>query len=191
MDNEIWRDIDGYIGLYQVSNYGRVKSLDNYDICNGYKRFRKGKILKQTNHNQGYKSVNLYKDKKAKTYTVHRLVAQEFLPNPNNLPEVNHKDENKLNNCVENLEWCDKKYNMNYGTCIQRMTEKLTNRKDFSKPVLQFTKYGVFVAEYPSTTEAHRQTGVNQSSISHCCRKKPRYKSAGGFVWCYKEKEAN
>lgn len=117
---EEWRDIKGYEGLYQVSNMGRVQRLDKYivDVSQGGIRTRmfKGHIMNLTIHNvSGYVSMYLSKNGKKKRYLVHRLVAEAFIPNPDNLPEINHKDENKVNNCVENLEWCTPKYNANYG----------------------------------------------------------------------------
>ena len=103
---EEWRDIQGYEGLYMVSNLGRVKSLN-------YHRTGKERIMKPSDNGHGYLFVVLCKDGKDKNCRINRLVAQAFLPNPDNLPEVNHKDENKYNNCVENLEWCDRSYNVN------------------------------------------------------------------------------
>lgn len=170
MENEEWRDIQGYEGYYQVSNLGRVRSL----------WFGKVRILKQGINQKGYKRVYFNKDKKKKVYFVHRLVAEAFIHNPNNYPCVNHIDENPSNNNVDNLEWCTQQYNVNYGTGIKRMVEKIT------KPVLQFTKDGEFVNEYPSIIEAYRQTCITYSCISICCRCKA--KSAGGFIWKFKEK---
>lgn len=112
---EIWKNIMGFNG-YQVSNIGRVRSLKTY------------KILKQTINNKGYKILGLSKRGKMSTFLVHRLVADAFIPNPNKLPCINHKDENPLNNCVSNLEWCDQKYNINYGSHTNRMIE--TKRKN-------------------------------------------------------------
>ena len=110
---EEWKSIPGYEGLYEVSSYGRVRSLDRYDRRNC---FRKGRILKQNNDGRGYMSIELCLNSKIKRYLVHRLVAQAFIPNPDNLPEVNHKDENPENNSVTNIEWCNRSYNINYGT---------------------------------------------------------------------------
>ena len=108
---EIWRDIKGYEGIYQISNKGRVKSL----------HYGKEKILSPSKHS-GYFFVRLFKKgEKPKEFDIHRLVAQAFLPNPDNLPIVNHKDENKLNNNVENLEWCNSEYNLNYGNRNERV----------------------------------------------------------------------
>lgn len=119
---EIWKDISGYEGLYQVSNLGRVKSLERIDNNN---HPVKEKIIKPYKTIGGYMQVCLWKNGKVKHLQIHRLVAQAFIPNPYNLPECNHKDENPLNNCVENLEWCDHKYNINYGTRTEKASEKM------------------------------------------------------------------
>ena len=117
---EEWRSIEGYEGQYEVSSYGRVRSLDMYvKSCYGSYRLRKGKILSPGIRPDGYLVVSL----KYKMFRVHRLVAQAFIPNPDNLPQVNHKDEDKSNNRVDNLEWCDSKYNNNYGTARIRAKE--------------------------------------------------------------------
>ena len=114
---------------------------------------------------------------------IHRLVAEAFIPNPSNLPVVNHKDENPKNNAVDNLEWCTTKYNLNYGTCNTRKSAKLLNGP-LAKAVLQYDKSGNLVREWPSVSEVERQTGFAQPHISNCCREK--YKSAYGYVWCFK-----
>ena len=115
---EEWRPIEGYEGLYEVSSYGRVRSLDRYDSRN---HFRRGRILKLSYDTVGYLIVGLHSNGKAKTYLVHRLVAQAFIPNPDNLPEVNHIDEDKMNNRVDNLEMCNREYNSNFGTRNDRI----------------------------------------------------------------------
>ena len=168
---EEWRDILGYEGLYEVSDQGRVRSL-NYG-CTG-----RIQLLKPAMNTQGYLFVILYKDGKRKECTVHRLVAQAFLTNAENLPQVNHIDENKQNNCVSNLEWCTCKYNINHETRTARVA--VAKRK----PVQQFNKDGVLVAVYPSTCEAERATGVHQGDICRCCKKQRH--TAGGFIWQYK-----
>lgn len=117
MTEEIWKPVLGYEGLYEVSSYGRVKSVDRYvKACYEKYRLHKGKVLSPAKDRYGYLSVVLSYNGKHKTITVHILVAQAFIPNPDDLPIINHKDEDKTNNRVENLEWCTAKYNMNYGT---------------------------------------------------------------------------
>ena len=172
MKKEYWKPVVGYEGHYQVSNFGRVKSI----------KFGKERILKPGTNKYGYLLVMLCKDGKVKGFTVHRLVAEAFLPNPHNYPCVNHKDENKQNNNVSNLEWCSAQYNNTYGTRIERVAEKTTNGK-CSKPVLQYTLDGEFVREWKSTAECGRN-GFNQGNVVACCRGKlKKYK---GFLWEYK-----
>ena len=116
MIEEIWRPIEGYEGLYEVSSYGRVRSLDRY-VKNGCSyRLHKGKVLSLLKGKYGYIQINLCYNRKMYKKYVHRLVAETFLPNTDNLPQVNHKDEDKTNNNVDNLEWCDHSYNINYGS---------------------------------------------------------------------------
>ena len=160
---EIWKDIKGYEGLYQVSNLGRVKSL----------KFGKEKILRLIIDKKKYIHVNFWKNKKSKTFLVHRLVAMAFLPNPQNLPVVNHKDENPSNNNVDNLEFCDQKYNCNYGTRNDRISKKIN----------QFSLDGNFIRSWSSMTQIKRELRIDQASISKCCTGK--LKSAGKFVWKY------
>lgn len=174
---EIWKDIKDYEGLYQVSNYGNVRSL--------IKRTGSIIILKPDKTQSGYFRVTLCKNYERKRYMVHRLVAEAFIPNPNNLPQVNHKDENKTNNRLDNLEWCTPKYNINYGTCIKRFSEKMINNKKISKIVIQFTKCGEFINEYPSVSECGRN-GFNIGAVAACCR--GILKSHKGYIWKYKEK---
>lgn len=160
--DEIWRDIEGYEGIYQISNKGRVKSL--------YKGSER--ILKPWNNGRGYYCIILCNDNVKKTFLLHRLVAQAFIPNLYNLSEVNHKDENKLNNCVVNLEWCTRQYNVDYS---------------LSKAVIGIDKVSGLILEFPSTREAERQTGISKGNICDCL--KGKLKTAGGFVWRYKEED--
>lgn len=176
---EIWRDIKDYEGLYQVSNWGRVKSLGN-----GNSKNSKVRILKTSKNKCGYLYVVLCKDGKVKTYKVHRLVAEAFIPNPLNLPQVNHKSENKQDNRVENLEWISASGNTNYGTRNRRVSEKMTNGK-LSKEVLQYSLDGTFIKEFPSTREIERQLNFDNGFISKNCLGK--CKSAYGFIWKYKK----
>lgn len=178
MKKEYWKPVVGYEGLYMVSNWGRARSFDQWvKGKNGSIRFCKGRILKLSTNNQGYLLVTLYKNGKVKKFLVHRLVAEAFLPNPDNLPEVNHKDENKLNNVVSNLEWCNRTYNNNYGTRNEKVAKKC------SKPVVQYTLDGKFVREWKSIQECGKN-GFHQGNISACCRGKR--KTHKGFIWKYK-----
>ena len=165
---EIWRDIEGYKGKYQVSNTGKVKSLERMKWNGkGYQKIPE-KILEGVDDGHGYLHVNLCKDGKETSCKVHRLIAQAFLPNPNNLPEVNHKDEDKTNNKVENLEWCTSQYNVEYSK---------------AKAVIVINKVSGLIVEFSSAHEAERQTGISNGSISNCCNGKR--KSAGGHIWFY------
>ena len=182
---EIFRDIKGYEGLYQVSNKGTIVSL-NYNRKNMVKR------LKPFISKFGYTEVKLYDNGKRKGFRVHRLVAEAFIPNPNNLPQVNHKDEDKTNNCVENLEWCDCEYNIKYGTHIQRQREKMSGKNHpmygkfgkehhHSKPINQYTKDGKFIKRWDCIKDA--QYELKCSHISKCAR--GIYKTSGGYIWKY------
>lgn len=176
---EQFRDIEGYEGLYQVSNEGRVRSL----------WFDKEHILRPSDSGR-YLQVILCKDGKQKMHQVHRLVAQAFIPNPDNLPQVNHKDECKTNNNVENLEWSTAKDNCNHATRNTRIAEAMTNGK-LSIPIDMLTKDGELVRTFPSSMEAMRWLRANgfpkaaQSSITMCCKGNPNYTHAYGFKWRY------
>jgi len=171
---EIWKDIPGYEGYYQVSNLGRVKSLKRKT---GNKRNNEDIILK-TYLRASYLFVRLRKDNKYKNYLVHRLVASAFIPNPDNLPQVNHIDENKINNIVNNLEWCDAKYNNNYGTKRERVRVQKTNTS-----VDMLSTDGTFIKNFYSIAEATRQTKISSPHICQCC--KGYRETAGGFKWAY------
>lgn len=177
---EEWRDIKDYEGLYQVSNTGKIKSLKRMVVRNNNRPLLvEEKILKPSVNKYGYLFVNLCKNGKLKNLRVHRLVAQAFISNQNNYPQVNHKDEDKTNNCVSNLEFCTAKYNINYGTKNKRVAEKL------SKAVLQIDiKTNEIIKEFPSVSEVQRQLGISITHISECC--KGKRKTCGGFKWRYK-----
>lgn len=172
---EIWLPVKGYEGLYEVSSLGRVRSIVN-------DKSRKTKVLSPGDNGIGYLQVGLFKNGKRKHFKVHRLVAQAFLPNWFEEPEVNHRDENKHNNHIDNLEWCEHKYNCNHGTRNERI---ITNGK-LSKPVLQYTKSGEFVKEWNSTNETIR-SGYKQANVCACCNGK--LKSYKGYIWKYKNSE--
>lgn len=178
---EIWKDVIGYIGLYQVSNKGNVKSLDMVLPYNRYgkqtQRIRKGKILTLTKVKNGYLRVIMSNNGKHKLNLVHRLVAQAFIPNPNNYKEVNHINCDKTNNCVENLEWCSSSYNKIHG--FQNKLYKC------EKPIIQM-KGCVVIKEYKSAMECKRQTGYSPQNIGKVALGKR--KSAYGYQWKYKEK---
>ena len=188
---EQWRTAiyDGiiYEGLYKVSNLGRILSLN-------YKNTGKSKLMTPGDNGRGYLRVKLWKNREDKKCLVHRLVAEAFLPNPDNLPEVNHKDEDKTNNFVflnedgsvdkekSNLEWKNHRDNCNHGTRNERSAKALTNGK-LSKRVLQLSLDGELIKEWESTRECGRN-GFTQSAVAACCRGEiPQYK---GFLWMYK-----
>lgn len=176
------KDIKGYEGLYAITEDGQIWS------------YKSKKFLIPNYDANGYLKINLFKDRKNKSCTIHRLVAETYIPNPNNLSQVNHKDENKTNNHINNLEWCDAKYNMNYGTRTQRASE--TNRgqkrseetkKNISEARKNKGNKPVKCIEtdivYISTVSANRETGIDNSCISKCC--KGQRKTAGSYHWQY------
>ena len=173
---EEWRPVDGHEGLYEVSNMGNMKSLN-------YKRTGKEKILKLRKNRDGYLVVSLCKEGAMKSYYVHRIVATAFLENPEGYTEINHIDQDKTNNKVDNLEWCSRSYNCNYGTRNKRMAEKLTNNPKISKPVIAIDMRTGLIVEFASVHEAERETGINIGNIIQCCKGKRN--SAGGFYWMY------
>lgn len=166
---ENWRPIRGFPD-YEVSNLGRVKSLSR-----DYGYGSHGDMILKPDTAKGYKRVTLFRDCVRHRRQVHRLVAEAFIPNPENLPLVNHKDENKANNRVENLEWCTQQYNANYGTRNSRIGERV------SRKVVQLTMDGTVVRVWNSMTAAARATGACLSEISTCC-KNQKY-SAAGYKW--------
>ncbi len=158
---EIWKDIPDYEGLYQISNLGNVRSIKN-DIY----------TLKQNDDGKGYKKVRLCKNGKIKSFRVHRLVAQAFIDNPNNYPEVNHKDYNRSNNAIYNLEWSNRKDNMEYSVKANRF---------HNKPVICKNNNTVII--FNSIEEASCKTGVDRTNIGRCCNNKR--KKAGGYNWAF------
>lgn len=182
MKIEIWKDILGYEGLYQISNLGRVKSL-NYQGIKG-----RAEILTHSKHRGGYLMIKLCKCGNKKAVTIHRLVATAFIPNSDNLPCVCHRDDNPKNNNADNLFWGTQQDNMkdkrNKGRTTKPWLGKFGKDNPNSKAVIQYSLSGSYVAEYESTCDANRTTGVYQSGIVRCCTGKLNY--AGGFKWKYK-----
>ena len=179
---EVWKPIKGYEGLYEVSNTGKVRSLDRqieYTFC-GKKHLRtiRGTVLKPKS-NPEYHSVSLCKNGVTRTELVHRIVASAFIPNPNGLSEVNHIDENKANNSVENLEWCTRIENVRHGTGNARSA--VTR----SKPIAQYTLDGTLVKVYPSLSAVEREHGWSTSNISNAARGYGECKHPYGFDWQY------
>lgn len=176
--SEEWRAVPGCEGLYEVSNCGRCRSMDGEVVTKrGIKKKKKGVLLKVVLNKKGYSVVSL--PRLHKQY-VHRLVAMAFIPNPNALPMVNHKDEDKANNRVENLEWCDNKYNLNYGTTKGRMRKHCSIRRS----VEQINYNGEVVQVFLSLSDAAKAVGVCYQNITYCC--KNYHRTAGGYKWRYK-----
>ena len=165
---EIWKDIVGYEGLYQVSNLGRVKSV------------KRNKILSQKHNWDGYLRIQLWRNNKNKYVSIHRLVAEAFIENPNKKPFINHIDGNKQNNNVDNLEWCTQKENIKHAFDNGLSTPCPKNWSRLSKPVLQCTLNGDVIREFPSQKEVERVLGINHVNISYACR---HNSTASGYKW--------
>lgn len=170
--NEIWKDVVGYEGLYQVSNLGRVKSLPKYDRLG---RFHPEKIKSQVDNGNGYIVVNLKHNGKQKMRTVHSLVAEAFIPNPNNYSEINHIDGNKSNNELQNLEFCTRSFNVIHAI-------KLGLHSNFGERKVLCVETGVI---FNSITSAEQWVGVKGSRISNVCQQKRGAKTCGGYHWRY------
>ena len=194
---ETWKDIYfeennkiiDYRGLYQISNLGRIKSLKRkYTTGN--------KILKYHKNNNGYCYIDLCKNAKTKKFLIHRLVAIHFIPNLNNLPQVNHKDENKENNCVENLEWCSHEYNQNFETKSKRQSEKIRGRKasndtklkmskSRTKKIIQYDLNGNTIKIWNSTKEICQELNFKYNSFKYYLRGKSKKEYYENFIWKY------
>lgn len=173
---EIWKDIKGYEGLYEISNYGRVRSHREWKRDN----LAGKRILNPTISGTGYQQVTLYRNQKDRhKFLVHRLVAQAFIENPNNYAAVNHKDENQQNNRVDNLEWCTISYNNAYGTARIRGAITLGSKVD------QYTLEGIHLATYESASIASLITKIPKHAIKDCCSGETE--SGHGYIWRYGE----
>lgn len=170
---EIWKDIKGYEGLYQISNLGRVKS---FRASTKYGKPEE-MFLKPSLINSGYGVVTLYSAQNRRKHQIHRLVATAFIENPNNFPCINHKDENKLNNCVDNLEWCTYQYNNNYGTARIRASKTRTKR------IRQKTLSGEILATYQSSHIASELLKIDYNNLKNWCNNG----IGGGYIWEYIE----
>jgi len=191
-NQEAWMPIGGYDGIYEISDLGRVRSLNRID-ARGWRR--KGRILQPSTHKNGYLLVCLYKDGISETRIVHRLVAEAFIPNPENKPEVSGVDGVIVSNAAKDLAWCDRKEVLfDRGVLHRSMShEKWGTGEPVKKsvearrrPVIQYDKNGSEITSYPSVMIAERKTGVKNSNIIKVCRNK--LKSAGGFMWKYSDK---
>lgn len=193
---EIWKDIVGYEGIYQVSNYGNVKSLDRID-CRGHKIG--GRIISHSKDGGGYHNVKLAKNGNVKTCHVHRLVAEAFIDNPDDKPTVNHINENKDDNTVNNLEWMTYKENAHHGTRMERcygnrdykaIGENISDslkKKGRTKPIIQYDKDMNVIAEFDSAVDAAKKYNILASGIGNALKGHKRCKTYKGYIWKYKE----
>ena len=200
MENEIWKDIKGYEGLYQVSNLGRIKSLERKSKTKGNVEYiKKEKVLKER-FSHGYVSVILYKNGTKKNFRVHRLVAKAFLVNPKNLPQINHINFNRSDNRIENLEWVTAKENIQHNFKNGNVEKIIKNAKSvgkryggnknvttkaklrLSKKVYQIDKNtGQIIKVWDSAKDVERILKIPNTNISRCCLKKCM--TAGGYIW--------
>lgn len=180
-EKEVWKDVIGYEGMYQVSTFGRVRALEReIEYKNGTRHTYPEKILSARLDKYGYLRTNLYKSGKAKVKKIHRIVAESFIPNKDKKSTINHKDGNKLNNRVENLEWTTWGENNKHALDTGLRTNKNNSK---SIPVRQYDLDGNFIKSYPSLAEAKRQTGIDHSNIGRACRTNG---TAGGYRWRFK-----
>lgn len=187
---EIWKDLKEYENLYQISNLGRVKSLQrrksNYNQkgFTGTFKLIQEKILKPKVDRKGYLYVQLYKNGKSKMFKVHRLVAQTFIPNLRNKPQVNHKDGNKQNNFIDNLEWCTNTENQKHAWKIGLQKSRFSKNNSKAKKVMQYDLQGNFIREWNCMMDIEREINISHTSISLCCRNK--VENTRGYIWKYK-----
>ncbi len=175
---EIWKDIEDFEGQYQVSNLGNIRSQPNK--ANHFKTVHN---IGQYNNSHGYMIVSLFKNKLQKSYQVHRLVAQAFIPNPNNYSQVNHIDGNKLNNCVNNLEWCTAKQNMQHAKQNGLRADFSGNNNPRIRKINQYDLQGNFIKQWNSIYDIINELGICRSSIWRACT--GRFKQTNGYIWKY------
>lgn len=173
-EKEIWKPIEGYEGIYEISNLGRVKSLARLDTIG--RRIRE-RIMKCQPDKDGYLNITLSNKGCKKTYLLHRLVAMHFVDNPNGYNEINHIDTDSSNPVASNLEWCTRKYNVNYADAIEKTI------KSNSKKVNQLSLDGKYIKTHESIKSAAKEAQIPDSNISACC--KGKRSTAGGFKWEY------
>ena len=178
---ENWRPVTGLEGIYEVSNFGRIRSLDRIEIMkNGVARPRAGRIIHPNIKANGYYCFHFSINGKTKEMSVHRAVGEAFIPNPLNLPCINHKDGNKLNNNVENLEWCTYRYNNTYDNRVERSVMSRNCRK-----VKKLSLDGTLINEYRSCNAAAVANGIRNSNLYQTLHSNQRIR--GGFVWKYSD----
>lgn len=194
LPDEKWVPINGFEGLYEISNYGRVKTLSRFINTVGGGHVSATKIIRYVLTGKGlkqYYAAHLHKDGVRVAPKVHRLVAEHFIPNPQRLPCVNHKNEDKSDNRSENLEWCTYSYNNTYNNLKERTKPKRINKATMSYPVLKYDKNGVFIAEYPSYSEAARVHNVPVYTIRRRCdrnlKRGVNKPSRDGYIWVRKD----
>ena len=192
MNEEIWKDIEGYEGIYQVSNFGRVRSLDRYytkphprnGVPTQYRK--KGQIIKTFAGRNGYIGTVLKFEHKQKNFMVHRLVAKAFVPGYFDGADVNHKDCNRQNNRADNLEWMTRRDNLKYSNGNTASAMEQIHRSQ-RKPIIQMTKDGEYIREWPSIHSAHLALGLDSKSLAGACHQRYGLKTCGGFRWKFKE----
>lgn len=195
MEKEKFKPVKNYEGLYEISNLGTLRSLDKKWQTLNYKSGKyitvkmKGRIIKTCVSNCGYEQTTLSKNGKQKLVLIHRLVAEAFILNTNNYPCVNHKDGNKLNNCVDNLEWCTYSYNEKHayknGYAKSYLKDKYGKEHPLSKKVKQYDLKGNFIKKWNCISDVTRALGIDSGRITKCCQHQKYCHSAGGFKWEY------